>query len=114
MVEARPNADEEHLPGCPAELSIPGAHEDCRCDELAALFRVPTRDECFGDEDPARARARWRQARADAKARHERLMSELEADEERAFARLRQLASDSQAVERDIRTARELLARARR
>lgn len=113
MARAEAPADDDHVLGCPAALSVPGARDDCRCSELAALFRIPTREQCFADEDPARARARWSEARAEAQARYMRLMRELQADEERAFARLRGLASDSEAVERDIRAAREVLARAR-
>ena len=103
-----------HLPGCPAALSIPGAHEDCRCTELAALFRVPTREECFADEDPARRHERWRTARDEAARRYAELMRDLLADEQQAFARLRETAAGSAELERDIRTARQLLERQRR
>ena len=104
---------DEHLDGCPAALSIPGAHEDCRCSELAALFGVSTRAECFGRPDPARAHERWKAARAEAAASHRKLMRELRADEQAALARLRDTARGEEALERDIRTARRLLAQER-
>lgn len=101
--------DHEHLLGCPAAVSVPGAQGDCQCGELARLFRVPTPDACFGDADPERGRARWTAARREASARYERLMRDLVADERTAFARYRQTADDKAAVERDIETARRLL-----
>ena len=107
-------ATEDHLPGCPTALSIPGAHEECRCSELAALFRVPTREECFADEDPARRHERWRTARAEAARRYAELMQDLLADEKQAFARFRETAASSAELERQIRTARQLLERQRR
>lgn len=111
--EDAPSAD-EHLPGCPAAISMAGAHEDCRCAELAALFRVPLREECFADPDPARAHSRWRETRAEAARRYEQLMRELREDEQKALVRYRETAADGDAVERDIRTARALLERERR
>jgi hypothetical protein len=104
------SAPHEHLPGCPAALSVPGAHDDCRCSDLAALFRVPTPDECFGDPDRDRGRARWAQARAVAERRHAQLMRELAADEQAALTRLRTAASSTAALERDLATARRLFA----
>lgn len=102
---------EDHLPGCPAALSLPGARDECRCAELASLFDVPTRETCFGDPDATRAQTRWSAARADAASRYSQLMRELAADEQHALDRYRESAVDAQTVERHIRTARELRAR---
>jgi hypothetical protein len=99
----------EHLPGCPAAVSIPGAHEDCRCSELASLFRVPTPEECFGDPNHKRGRERWKAARREAAARYEQLVHELLADETAALARYRETAAETETLERDIATARRLL-----
>ena len=108
------DAPDEHLAGCPAAVDVPGAHEPCRCDELARLFDVPTRDECFGEDTPAQAHARWREARGQAAQRHTELLRELDADADRAFARLRETASSTAELGRHIALARELLERQRR
>ena len=99
-----------HLPGCPAALDVPAATDDCRCAELAALFQVPSPDECFGDRDPAEDRARWEAARAQAAKRYNELMRDLLADEQTALERYRGTSRGLDDVDRDIATARRLLA----
>ena len=102
---------DEHLPGCPAALSVVGARDDCRCAELAARFELPTRDECLADPDPRRGRARWRAARAESARRYEQLLHELAAEERKALDGYREAAADVRVVESDIRRARALLAK---
>lgn len=100
----------EHLPGCAAAISLVGARDDCRCSELAAFFRVPTPEECFGDQDPAQRRARWETARREAAGRYDRLMQDMLADERAALARYTETAADAQRLGRDIQTAKQLFA----
>ena len=103
--------DTEHLPGCPAAISVPGFRDDCRCSELATLFEVPTPEECFGERDPERARARWAAAHAEADRRYQALLQDLATDERRAMERYREAASGAEVVDKDIEKARSLLAR---
>ena len=105
------STDTEHLTGCPAAVSMPGIRDECRCSELAALFGVPTREECFGDRDPARARARWAASLAAAERRYQELVHELAADERHAMDRYREAAAGAEILAEDIKKARKVLAR---
>lgn len=99
---------DEHLPGCPAALSIVGARDDCRCADLAARFGLPTREECLADPDPARRHARWSESRAEAGRRYQQLLHDVATEERTAFEGYLEAVAHGRAVELDIRTARKL------
>ncbi|MBI5106327.1 MAG: hypothetical protein HZB46_15310 [Solirubrobacterales bacterium] len=102
-------APHDLLPGCPAALDVVGAHDDCRCTELARIFDVLTREECFGDRDPVQANARWQAARAQAARRRDELLRALRDQEEEATREYRETAAGQDHLDDELRRARALL-----